>query len=102
MTPPGSGRTRNSTVWHLPPPEETGPDTPGPGRSLATRIPLQHGRPFEDRHPADFPCHLCRKTKGGKQEVTLMSLKMWTKEESITSSANYVSDSHSIRLVKIL
>lgn len=59
MTPLGSGHTRNSTVWHLPPPEEIAPDTPGPGRSLVTQIPLRHARPIEDRHPTDSPGHLC-------------------------------------------
>lgn len=73
MTPLGSGRTRNSTVWHLPPPEEIAADTPGPGRSLVTRSPRRHGRLFEDRHLTDFPCHLCGNRK---QEVNLMSVKV--------------------------
>lgn len=43
--PPGSGRTRSSTVWCRPPPGGTDPDTPGPGRSWATP-PYRHGRGF--------------------------------------------------------
>lgn len=64
MTLLGSGRTHNSTVWCLPPPEEIGPDTPGPGRSLVTLIPQRHGCPTEDHHLADFPCRLCREAGG--------------------------------------
>lgn len=66
MTPLGSGRTHNSTVWCLPPPEEIDPDTPGPGRSLVTLIPQRRGRPTEDPHLADFPCRLCGKRKSRK------------------------------------
>lgn len=58
--PPGSGRTRSSTVWCRPPPEGTGPDTPGPGRSWATPTSRRgHGCLTEGRRPAESPCRLC-------------------------------------------
>lgn len=64
MTMPlGSDRTRSSTVWCLPPPEEIVPDTLGPGRSLVTPISQRHACLTEDHRPADFPCHLCGRQK---------------------------------------
>lgn len=56
--PPGSGRTRSSRVWSLPPPEGIAADTPGPGRSWATRIALRLGRPTEVPRRSDFPFRL--------------------------------------------
>lgn len=51
-TPLGFGRTRSSRGWSLPPPEGSGPDTPGPGMSLETPISPPHGRPTESSPPA--------------------------------------------------
>lgn len=59
MAPLGSGRTHNSTGWSLPPPEETAPDTPGPGRSLVTPSAPPRARPTEYFHPACSPSRLC-------------------------------------------